>query len=67
MSSAIFTENFPMLVPPNFCTSHLADGSMVFWCRFGGVYGGEDDNDEDPEDGGVSSSDIASKYAKYVI
>lgn len=31
MSSAILTANFPTLVPPYFCTSHLADGSMEFW------------------------------------
>lgn len=52
MSSAILTLNFPTLVPPYFCTSHLASGSMVFWCRFGGVLGGEGDNEDDLEDNG---------------
>lgn len=67
MSFAIFSANFPTLVPPNFCTSHLAAGSIEFWCRFGGVVGVE--NDESPEtepleddsecgvDGGVGSTD----------
>ena len=50
MSSAILTPNFPTHVPPNFCTSHLASGSIVFWCRFGGVLGGEGDNEDDLED-----------------
>jgi len=44
--------NFPILVPPNFCTSHLASGLILFWCKFGGVLGGEDDNEEDLEDSG---------------
>lgn len=57
MSSAILTGYFPTLVPPNFCTSHLADGSIVFWCRLGGVRGGEEDKD-DEDDGGVDLSDI---------
>ena len=39
-SVAILRGNLPTLVPPNFCTSHLADGSTVFWCRLGGVLGG---------------------------
>ena len=50
MSSAILMPNFPTLVPPYFCTSHLASGLIVFWCKFGGVIGGEDDNEEDLED-----------------
>ena len=58
MSSAMFTKYFPTLVPPNFCTSHLADGSMVFWCKFGGVLGGEDEMEEVLDDDGVESSDI---------
>lgn len=46
MSVAICTGNFPTLVPPNFCTSHPIAGSMVFWWRFGGVDGGEEDVSE---------------------
>jgi hypothetical protein len=57
MSAAIFAGNFPTLVPPNFCTSHLASGSMLFWCKLGGVEGGVDSR-EDEEDGGVDSADI---------
>jgi len=53
ISSAILTANFPTLVPPNFWTSHLAAGSMLFWCRFGGVRGGEDDKDEERDETGV--------------
>lgn len=52
MSSAILTPNFPTHVPPNFWTSHLASGSIVFWCRFGGVLGGEGDSEDDLEDNG---------------
>lgn len=40
ISRAILTANLPMLVPPNFWTSQRASGSIVFWCRFGGVWGG---------------------------
>lgn len=40
MSSAILTANLPILVPPNFCTIHFAEGSMLFWCKLGGVPGG---------------------------
>ena len=56
ISSAIWAANFPTLVPPYFCTSHVAAGSMEFWCKFGGVAGGvkselsQDAGDEDPED-----------------
>lgn len=50
MSSAIFTANLPTLVPPNFCTSHFAAGSMEFWCRFGGVGGGVIDETDEPEE-----------------
>jgi len=58
MSSAIFVANFPTLVPPNFCTSHLASGSIVFWCMFGGVVGRleeaiDDEREEDEELGGL--------------
>lgn len=55
MSFAILTANFPTLVPPYFCTSHFADGSMVFWCRFGGVRGGGVPEDEDD---GLDGSDM---------
>lgn len=41
ISFAIWTANFPTLVPPNFWTSHRAEGSIVFWCRLGGVDGGD--------------------------
>lgn len=65
ISSAILTANLPTLVPPNFCTNHLAPGSMLFWCKFGGVWGGEDlgvDNDEeDGEETGVDSVDMADR------
>src|SRR4051812_30287311 len=56
-SAAIFKANFPTLVPPNFCTSHLASGSMLFWWRFGGVLGGEVEREDDLEDGGVEGGD----------
>jgi hypothetical protein len=52
MSSAILTAYFPTLVPPYFCTSHLEDGSMVFWCIFGGVRGGGVPEDEEELEGG---------------
>ena len=47
MSFAILTSNFPTHVPPYFCTSHLASGLIVFWCKFGGV-----DTEDDLEDNG---------------
>ena len=40
ISRAILTANLPILVPPNFWTSQRASGSIVFWCRLGGVLGG---------------------------
>ena len=52
MSSAILIACFPMLVPPYFCTSHWEDGSMVFWCIFGGVRGGGVPEDEEELEGG---------------
>jgi hypothetical protein len=42
--------NLPTLVPPNFCTSHLAEGSSVFWCRLGGVFGRENGVSESEDD-----------------
>jgi hypothetical protein len=51
MSSAILVTNFPTLVPPYFCTNHLEDGSMVFWCIFGGVRGGGLPEDSEPLEG----------------
>lgn len=39
ISSLILAANFPTLVPPNFCTIHVADGSLEFWCKLGGVAG----------------------------
>ena len=71
ISSAIFSTNFPTLVPPYFCTNHLAAGSAVFWCILGGVEGpppllelrservgegAEEERDEEGEEGGVMAS-----------
>ena len=47
---AILTGNLPTLVPPNFCTSHLTDGSTEFWCKLGGVLGRESDVSESESD-----------------
>jgi hypothetical protein len=47
----MFTANLPTLVPPNFCTSHLELGSILFWCKFGGVRGGDDDKDDADDEG----------------
>jgi hypothetical protein len=64
MFSAICEANFPTPVPPYFCTSHLASGTIVFWCKFGGVLGGGDESTEDSEgvdaaeEVGVDGSDI---------
>jgi hypothetical protein len=64
MFSAICEANFPTLVPPYFCTSHLASGMIVFWCKFGGVLGGCGESMEDSEcvdaaeEVGVDGSDI---------
>ena len=52
MSSAILAANFPTLVPPNFCTIHFVEGSMLFWCKFGGV-GGDEKDDAESWDAGV--------------
>ena len=61
MSSAIFSANLPTLVPPNFCTSHLAAGSIEFWWRFGGVDGEEydelDASEADESDAGVDGGE----------
>lgn len=46
MSLAICTGNLPTLVPPNFWINHFASGSMVFWCKFGGVTGRECSQDD---------------------
>lgn len=62
MSSAILAANLPTLVPPYFCTSQVAAGSMLFWWRLGGVggVGSElDEVDDDGEDGVASESDIS--------
>lgn len=64
MSSAILTPNFPTDVPPYFCTSHLASGSIVFWCKFGGVLGGEADNEDDLEDNGDGVDIMGRHYRK---
>lgn len=58
MSAAILVANFPTLVPPYFCTSHFESGSILFWCRLGGVEGREDGGDDAGESEGVLS-DIA--------
>jgi hypothetical protein len=57
MSRAMVRANLPSDVPPYFCTSHGAAGSALFWCRFGGVVGGEGEGEPsesraDGEDGG---------------
>lgn len=70
MSLAILTANFPTLVPPNFCTIHLAEGSMVFWWRFGGVRGGGVSKEEEEESDMIESlvwTRIADKYIKSVL
>lgn len=47
-------------MPPYFCTIHVADGSMEFWCIFGGVAGeGVSSGDEPPEGGELEALDIA--------
>ena len=66
ISSAIFTVNLPTLVPPNFWISQGADGSILFWCKLGGVLGGDIDPKDDVvvEGGdadGVEKSDIANR------
>lgn len=61
ISSAILTAYFPMLVPPNFWTSHFTSGSILFWCRFGGVFGDDIGLEAEVFEGlvkeGVESSD----------
>lgn len=47
--SAMFTANLPTLVPPYFCTSHLDEGSMLFWYALGGVRGGDEEGEEADE------------------
>ena len=62
ITSAIFDANFPTLVPPYFWTSHLAAGSIVFWCMLGGVRGAlEEDIDEDRDEveDGVDAADMS--------
>lgn len=55
ISSLILLANFPTLVPPYFCTIQVADGSLEFWCQFGGVAGegvsGSEEVDDDGRDG----------------
>ena len=51
MSSAIFAANFPMLVPPNFWTIHLASESIAFWYMIGGVGAGEEKEEDREQDG----------------
>lgn len=52
MLRAICTANLPTLVPPNFCTSHFASGSMLFWCKLGGVWvSADEETDDSREDG----------------
>ena len=45
----------PTLVPPNFCTKYFALGSILFWCKFGGVAGNTESTEEVVD---VLSSDI---------
>jgi hypothetical protein len=71
MFSAICEANLPTLVPPYFWISHLASGSIVFWCRFGGVPGGggvsmEDSEGEEEEEEGVDGSDIVLNVEKII-
>jgi len=62
MFSTIDKANLPTLVPPYFCTHHLASGSIVFWCKFGGVASGgvsmEGDEREEAGDVGVDGPDM---------
>ena len=59
MSCAILVANLPTLVPPYFCTSHFEEGSIVFWCIFGGVRGGGVPEDEE----GLEGSDMDDRQA----
>lgn len=62
ISSLILVANLPMLVPPYFCTIHVADGSFRFWWKLGGVAGdGVSGGDEEPDRGDRDPSDIARK------
>lgn len=72
MFSAICKANLPTLVPPYFCTSHLASGSIVFWCKFGGVLGGggvsmEDSEGVEEEEVGVDGSDMMRRVVEKII
>ena len=51
MCAAMVAANLPTLVPPYFCTSQRAAGSIEFWCRFGGVRGGGVPGADDEPDG----------------
>ena len=69
MFSAICEANLPTLVPPYFCTIHLASGSIVFWCKFGGVLGGGGVSMEDSEgveevEVGVDGSDMVGRVVE---
>ena len=70
ISSAIFSTDFPILVPPNFCTNQLVEGSIVFWCRLGGVGGLESDTVEvservSGEAGGVGSKELLNDIVRF--
>jgi hypothetical protein len=71
MFSAICKANLPTLVPPYFCTIHLASGSIVFWCKFGGVPGGgvsiEDSEGVEVVEVGVDGSDMLSRVVGKTI
>ena len=51
MCAAMVAANLPTLVPPYFCTSQRAAGSIEFWWRFGGVRGGGVPGADDEVDG----------------
>src|ERR1700712_5458413 len=53
ISSLIFAANLPTLVPPYFCTIQVADGSLLFWCQFGGVAGDGVSGNEEVEEEGI--------------
>jgi hypothetical protein len=69
MSDAILAANLPTLVPPYFWTSHFAEGSIVFWCRLGGVRAPPEEMDDEREDGrdcaGVEELDILTARSRH--
>jgi hypothetical protein len=72
MFSAIREANLPTLVPPYFCTSHLASGSIVFWCMFGGVLGKggvstEASEEDEAVETGVEGSDMVLRTVNEIV